>query len=181
MPMMRIAAFAGLMFLGCCLTASAADIRAFSEEARFRQAVLSPTTVSFDPFAIGFLPQNTLSLGAVTVVLTNAGGAPIFGPGPFGFTTQFLSVGVQDGGTNVVINFPAGTRGGGMKLVSVLPVTVTATSVSGETQTVDSPLHRSPSSGSSPNPGLHRSGSRRLSSPSLFRSSTSETSPTRQT
>ena len=62
--------------------------------------------------------------------------SPIFDPGPFGFTSKFLSIAVQEGVNNVV-SFPAGTKGGGMKIVSVFPITVTATSGSGEMQTVN--------------------------------------------
>jgi hypothetical protein len=70
-------------------------------------------------------------MGAVTVQLTNAGSTLIQGPGPFGFTTNFNSSGVQDGNNNMVITFPAGTRAAGMKIASVFPVSVTATFASG--------------------------------------------------
>ncbi|HXU29012.1 MAG TPA: hypothetical protein VN851_00405 [Thermoanaerobaculia bacterium] len=97
----------------------------------FLAAVVGPTTESFDQFPTGFLPQTTLVMGALTVQLTNSGSSPIQAPGPFGFTTNFLSTGVQDGDNNVVITFPAGTKAAGMKLVSVFPVTVAATFASG--------------------------------------------------
>jgi len=137
--MMRMFRCVCLIPLLVCLTVSAAGAQptSFSDEAAFQQAVLNPTTVSFNSFPVGFLPQSTLPMGAVTVVLTTNGAAPIFGPGPFGFTTNFLSVGVQDGNNNVVINLPAGTKGAGMKIVSVFPVTVTAASGSGGSQTVN--------------------------------------------
>lgn len=115
----------------CCFSASEAAARTYTDETDFQHAILGPTTVSFNLFSVGFLPQTTLQMGAVTVVLTSSGTSPIFGPGPFGFTTNFLSVGVQDGGNNVVITFPAGTRAAGLKIASVLPVTVTATYASG--------------------------------------------------
>jgi hypothetical protein len=108
------------------LVVSTAAARVITSETEFRDAVVSPTTVSFNQFGVGFLPQTTLQMGAVTVRLTNAGSAPIFGPGSFGFTTNFLSTGVQDGGNNVEITFPAGTKALGMKIASVFPVTVTA-------------------------------------------------------
>jgi len=114
------------ILVACCWTGPAAAARTFFDEAEFQQSVLAPTTVSFNLFSVGFLPQSTLQLGDVTVQLTASGTAPIFGPGPFGFTTNFLSVGVQDGGNNVVITLPAGTLAAGMKIVSVFPVTVTA-------------------------------------------------------
>jgi len=115
-----------LALVACWWTKPAVAAQTFFDEAEFQQSVLAPTTVSFDLFSVGFLPQSSLQLGDVTVLLTASGTAPIFGPGPFGFTTNFLSVGVQDGGNNVVISFPAGTLAAGMKIVSVFPVTVTA-------------------------------------------------------
>lgn len=119
-----------------CWAAPAAQAVTFSDEATFLAAVTSPTTVSFNLFSVGFLPQTTLQLGDVTVTSTIAGSSPIFGPGSFGFTTNFLSQGVQDGGNNVVITFPAGTQAAGMKLASVFPVTVTATYLDTGTETV---------------------------------------------
>ena len=119
-----------------CWTVPAAEARTFSTEAEFLAAVAGTTTVSFNPFSVGFLPQTTLQLGDVTVTLTNSGSSPIFGPGPFGFTTNFLSTDVQDGANNVVITFPAGTQAAGMKIVSVFPVTVTATYLDTGTETV---------------------------------------------
>lgn len=118
-----------------CWRVPAAEALTFSTEAEFQQAVVSPTTVSFDLFSVGFHPP-TLQLGDVSVTSTNAGASPIFGPGPFGFTTNFLSAGVQDGDNNVVISFPAGTKAAGIKLVSVFPVTVTATYVAAAAETV---------------------------------------------
>ncbi len=115
-----------LTLVACWWAKPAVAAQTFFDEATFQQSVLAPTTVSFNLFSVGFLPQSSLQLGAVTVLLTASGTAPIFGPGPFGFTTNFLSVGVQDTGNNVVIDFPPGTQAGGMKIVSVLPVTVTA-------------------------------------------------------
>ncbi len=112
--------------IACCAAQPALAAQTFTSEAAFLESVLAPTTVSFDLFPVGFLPQSSLQLGAVNVLLTASASAPIFGPGPFGFTTNFLSIGVQDTGNNVVITFPPGTRAGGMKVVSVLPVTVTA-------------------------------------------------------
>ncbi len=117
-----------------CWTAPAAHARTFTSETEFLQAVVAPTTVSFNQFSVGFLPQSVLQMGDVTVTLTNSGSAPIFGPGPFGFTTNFLSIAVQESVNNVVITFPAGTRAAGMKMASI-PVTVTATYTSG-TETV---------------------------------------------
>jgi hypothetical protein len=125
-PLPTLMAFA----LGC-LMASAVEARTFTDEAAFLAAVTGPTTESFDQFPTGFLPQTTLVMGAVTVQLTNAGSTLILGPGPFGFTTNFNSSGVQDGNNNMVITFPAGTRAAGMKIVSVFPVSVTATFASG--------------------------------------------------
>jgi hypothetical protein len=97
-----------------------------TSEAEFVNAVLAPTTVSFNLFSVGFLPQTTLQLGSVVVQLTSAGSAPIFGPGAFGFSTNYLSTGVQDGNNNVVITLPAGTQAAGLKIASVYPVSVTA-------------------------------------------------------
>ena len=119
-----------------CWRVPVAEALTFSTEAEFLQAVVSPTTVSFDLFSVGFHPLSTLQLGDVSVTLTNSGTAPIFGPGPFGFTTNFLSVDVQDGNNNVVISFPAGTKAAGIKLASVFPVTVTATYVAAAAETV---------------------------------------------
>ncbi len=114
-----------------CLVASAVEARTFTDEAAFLAAVTGPTTESFNQFSVGFLPQTTLAMGALSVQLTNSGSTPIQGPGPFGFTTNFLSTDVQDGGNNVVITFPAGTQAAGMKIVSAFPVSVTATFASG--------------------------------------------------
>ena len=111
-------------------------IRSFTDEAQFQQAVGGTTAESFNQSPVGSIPQTTLRLGGVTVTLTLAGGINISGPGFLGFLTNFLSTGVQDGGNNVVITFPSATRGGGMKLASVFPVTLTATSASGESRTV---------------------------------------------
>lgn len=119
-----------------------AEARTFSDETTFLGAVVNPTTVSFDIFSVGFLPQTTLELGDVTVVLTNSGSAPIFPPGFGGFTTNFLSTSAQDGGNNVVISFPAGTAAAGFKIVSVFPVTLTATYVASGAETIEfSALH----------------------------------------
>ncbi len=110
-----------------CLAAVPAAARTFSDEPTFLAAVTAPTTESFDQFTPGNLAQTTLAMGALTVQLTSSGSTPIQSPGPFGFTTNFLSTGVQDGGNNVVITFPAGTKAAGMKIVSVFPVNATAT------------------------------------------------------
>jgi hypothetical protein len=125
-----------LILAACFGSAPAAEAVTFSDEAAFLAAVTNPTTVSFNLFSVGFVPQSTLQLGDVTVTSTAAGSSPIFGPGSFGFTTNFLSEGVQDGGNNIVITFPAGTQAAGMKLASVFPVTVTATYLDTGTETV---------------------------------------------
>lgn len=114
-----------------CFAWSTAAARVITNEAEFRDAGGARTTVSFNVFNVGFLHDTTLRMGAVTVRLTNAGSAPIFGPGMFGFTTNFLSTGVQDGANNVVLTFPPGTQAAGMSIVSVLPVIVTAYYASG--------------------------------------------------
>jgi hypothetical protein len=112
------------------------EIRSFTDEAQFQEAVGGRTAESFNQSPVGSIPRNTLQLGGVTVTLRLAGGINISGPGLLGFPTNFLSTGVQDGGNNVVITFPSATRGGGMKLASVFPVTLTATSASGKSSTV---------------------------------------------
>jgi hypothetical protein len=121
------------LIVGVCCAVSTMDARTFSSETEFLQAVVAPITVSFNQFPVGFLPQTTLQLGGVTVRLTMAGFAPIFGPPALGFSTNFLSTGVEDGGNNVVITFAAGTRGAGMKIASPSThvVTMTATYFSG--------------------------------------------------
>src|SRR5262245_43053631 len=110
----RACARVTLIVVVCCAVRTT-DARTFSSEAEFLQAVVAPITVSFNQFPVGFLPLTTLQLGGVTVRLTMSGSAPIFGPGQggLGFSTNFLSTGVQDGRNNVVITFPAGTRGAG--------------------------------------------------------------------
>lgn len=117
--------------------AKTAGAATFSTEAGFLQAVVNPTTESFNQFSVGFLPQTTLQLGDVTVALTNAGSSPIFGPGPFGFTTNFLSASAQEGHSEIVISLPAGTQAAGMQIVSVLPVTLTATYAGAPSETVN--------------------------------------------
>ena len=119
----------------CGWTVPAAHALTFTDEAEFLQAVVNPTTVSFDLLSVGVTPPSPFQLGDVSVELTSSPGL-IFGPGPFGFTTNFLSVGVKDDANNVVISFPAGTTAAGMKLVSVFPVTVTATYGDSGTETV---------------------------------------------
>ena len=114
---------------------AAADVQVISDEAAFRRAFVATTTVSFNSFPVGFFPATTLTLGAVTVVLTGVGSAPIFAPA-LGFTTNFLSTPVKDGVSGAVVHFPAGTLGGGMLLVSI-PITVTARSPTGESATVN--------------------------------------------
>jgi len=105
------------------------QIDIFTDESPFN-AVVNPNHVaSFNIFPIGFYPSTTLTLGEVIVELTYAGSSPIYGPGAFGsgFTTNFLSTMAQDGNNNVVITFPPGTGGAGMKIVSINPVTVIVT------------------------------------------------------
>jgi hypothetical protein len=132
----RALGWMALILIIYCGEVPAANARTFSNEAEFQQAVLDPITVSFDLFSVGVPPQSTLQLGDVSVELTNPLSPLIFGPGPFGFTTNFLSAGVQDGGNNVVIIFPAGTKAAGLEIVSVFPVTVTATYALAGTETV---------------------------------------------
>ena len=120
----------------CGWTVPAAHALTFTDEAEFLQAVVNPTTVSFDLLSVGVPPPSPFQLGDVSVELTVSSSGLIFGPGPFGFTTNFLSVGVKDDANNVVISFPAGTTAAGMKLVSVFPVTVTATYGDSGTETV---------------------------------------------
>jgi len=131
----RTVGWGALALIACCSPLHA-SVQSLSDETTFQQSVGPITVESFDQFPTGFLPQTTLQLGDVTVTLTNSGTAPIFGPGFGGFTTNFLSIGVQDGGNNVLITFPTGTVGAGLKLVSVYPITVTATASSGESNTV---------------------------------------------
>ena len=127
----------GALFLAVCgWTVPAAHALTFTDEAEFLQAVVNPTTVSFDLLSVGVPPPSPFQLGDVSVELTVPSSGLIFGPGPFGFTTNFLSVGVKDDVNNVVISFPAGTTAAGMKLVSVFPVTVTATYGDSGTETV---------------------------------------------
>jgi hypothetical protein len=116
-----------------CLAVLPAAGRVLTSESDLRDVGGVTTSVSFDQFRVGFLPDTSLQLGGVAVRLTKAGSAPIFGPGAFGigFTTNFLSTGVQDGGNNVVLTFPAGTIAAGAKLVSAYPVTVTAVYATG--------------------------------------------------
>ncbi len=104
---------------------------AFHDETAFADAVHPSRTASFDLLPVGFYPHTTFELGGVSVELTDAGSAPIFGPGWLGFTTNFLSTGVQDGANNLVLTFPPGTLGAGAKVASVFPVTVVATDFAG--------------------------------------------------
>ena len=107
-----------------------------TDEAAFHRAAPGATTASFNAYPVGFLQWTGLPLGSVAFVrLTNAGAAPIFAPpGPFdfGFTTNFLSTGVADGGNNVVIEpFSPLTVAVGMRMVSVHPVSVIVDYVNG--------------------------------------------------
>ena len=115
-----------------------AAMSVISGDAAFQSIAFDEQSVSFDLFPVGFNPSTSLQLGDVSVVLTQAGSSPIFGPGSlFGFPTNFLSTGVEYGGNEVVITFPAGTCAGGVQLVSVFPITLTAAGASGERITVD--------------------------------------------
>ncbi len=111
--------------VACGATTPALAVDVLLNEVGFRQRVVSPATVSFDAFGVGSLPQSSLQLDAVNVELTASAVAPIFGPGPYGFTTNFLALGVRDDANKVVIHFPAGTRAAGIKIASDRPVTVT--------------------------------------------------------
>ncbi|MDQ6619300.1 MAG: hypothetical protein M3Z31_06310 [Pseudomonadota bacterium] len=129
-----------LFLIGACLAvssnASADSGHFFSDPQTFAQLVGPASVASFNAFRPGLQPT-TLTLGNVTVVLTRAGSAPIFDPlsSPIGFTTNFLSTGVQDGDNNVLIRFPSGTRFATLQIRSVFPITVTATFASGDTET----------------------------------------------
>lgn len=123
-------AFAGVVFAG---------VQVLSSELEFRNWFSATQTVGFAQLPTsGVLPTN-LQLGPVNVLLTQAGSSFIFDPAdvsfPFGFASRFLSTGVKDGENNVLITFPVGTRGGGMRFASVYPVTFTATSRDGQTVT----------------------------------------------
>ena len=115
-----------------------AAMSVISGDAAFQNVAHDEQSVSFDIFPVGFNPSTSLQLGDVSVVLTQAGSSPIFGPGSlFDFPTNFLSTGVEPGGNEVVITFPAGTCVGGMQLVSVFPITLTAVAAGGARMTVD--------------------------------------------
>jgi hypothetical protein len=122
-----------------CSTIAFAGAQMLSSEDDFRSRFSATQKVGFTQFATsGFIPPY-LQLGPVSVLLTQAGSSLVFDPSdvsfPFGFTSRFLSTGVKDGENNVVITFPIGTRGGGMRFASVYPVTVTVTSNDGQTVT----------------------------------------------
>jgi hypothetical protein len=134
--MPRVFGCALFVLVRLCDTAWAADIQVFSDIGGFKQAAGDLATASFNAFPIGFLPFETVKFYGLTVTLTKSGSLPIFGPGPFGFTTNILSSGVKDGDNNVLLLFVPSTRAAGMKLASVLPVTVTGVSGSGDSTTV---------------------------------------------
>jgi hypothetical protein len=101
----------------------------FVNQTQFNNVANPNQTASFNAFPVGFYPSTALRMGLVTVQLTNAGSAPIFGPSSGGFTTNFLSTGVRDDENNIIISFPASTTGAGFKIriLSDNPVTVVAT------------------------------------------------------
>lgn len=135
--MVRILSCVWLALSVCCAAVSADTIVSFSDESSFQQAVQNVTIVTFDVYPPGFSNPPVLVLGDVTVTSTAGFNNPIFAPGPFGFTSNFLSTGVQDGSNNVLVTFPPGATGAGMQLVSAFPVTVTATSFLGASITAN--------------------------------------------
>lgn len=122
----------------CCGLVPAVEATTFLTEADFLAAVVNPTTVSFDQFDVGSPPEGPLQLGDVTVTPTSSVNPLIFGPGPFGFTTNFLSITVQRDINQVVISFPAGTLAAGVKIASPseFPVTLTSTYAAAPPETV---------------------------------------------
>jgi hypothetical protein len=134
--MARVIGCALFILVSVCKIASAGDIQVFSDFGAFRPAAGDLANASFNAFPIGFLPFGVARFYGLTVTLTQSGSFPIFGPGPFGFTTNVLSSGVKDGQNNVVLSFVPSTRAAGMKIVSVFPITVTALSGSGDSTTV---------------------------------------------
>jgi len=108
-------------------------ITTYTSESLFNSAAGPNQTASFNIFPTGFLPQTVLQMGSVTVTLTNSGSAPIFAPPAAGFSTKFLSTGVQDGSNNVLIDLPFGTKAVGMKVSGSSAIAITAIDENGGT------------------------------------------------
>lgn len=130
------------LLLTLALPTLAGDIQFFSDEDEYLSRLPQSGGGTFDIFSTG--PQPTfLDLGEVTVELTLAGGALIFGPGDLnlGFTTNFLSSGVQEGDNNIIIRVPGGAYSIGVQIaVPAQPppnVSITARTVSGDTLTTN--------------------------------------------
>lgn len=131
--MMRAARCTLLMLLFSFGSASAA-IQVYTTLAAFNQATGSKATLSFDTLPVGLLPFSSANFTGLTVSLTNSGSFPIFGPGPLGFTTNFLSTGVKSGDNEVVMRFVPSVQAAAFQIASpATAVTIVVMADSGET------------------------------------------------
>lgn len=139
---------------GTCAVATPMP-RVYSNQTFFSTLETPNHHETFDQFAPGNHPPS-LVLGDLSATLTTAGAARISAPGPFFFTTNFLSTGVADNDNNVVVTFPPGTRAAGMYFVAGAEpeVTVTATDFAGGGVSA-LVMHGDPFVGFSSSEGIH--------------------------